>query len=266
MAFRGSVLGVGTDIAGSIRVPALCCGLYGFRSTSDRVPFGGQVSGVVEGIPGLQPVAGPLAHSIADLQLFMRNVVGEGEAWRYDHTAVSVPWHITPKVPVERNGSLIIGVLSEDKHFPLHPPVKRAVDRAVDILTRAGHKIVQIDNQKEELSVAYAARLAFQYFAYGPHNDHIGSSGEPPVGSVAKAPTPLFSGPLPVDQDLDPFQKIEQLHLARQKVNAAWRQTWVDNKLDVVLAPGAQNTAVAHDTFAWPVYTVLWNVVDVSFA
>ena len=26
-AFRGSILGVGTDIAGSIRIPALCCGV-----------------------------------------------------------------------------------------------------------------------------------------------------------------------------------------------------------------------------------------------
>jgi amidase len=31
IALRGSVLGVGTDIGGSIRVPSLCNGLYGFR-------------------------------------------------------------------------------------------------------------------------------------------------------------------------------------------------------------------------------------------
>lgn len=34
VAFRGSILGVGTDIAGSVRIPALCNGVYGFKPTA----------------------------------------------------------------------------------------------------------------------------------------------------------------------------------------------------------------------------------------
>ncbi|KAJ5681850.1 uncharacterized protein N7477_001790 [Penicillium maclennaniae] len=165
VAFRGSILGVGTDIAGSIRIPSLCCGVHGFKPTADRVPFGGQVSGAMEGLPGLKPAAGPLAHSVADLQLFMKTVIGEGEAWQYDQTALAVPWHSNPRAIKERNGSLTIGVLAEDKRFPLHPPVRRALDRAVELLTRAGHRIVKLDNQSREgTSVAFASRLSFEYF------------------------------------------------------------------------------------------------------
>lgn len=265
MAFRGSILGVGTDIAGSIRIPSLCCGVYGFKPTADRVPFGGQVSGAMEGLPGLKPAAGPLAHSVADLQLFMKCVIGEGEAWQHDQTAMAVPWYSSPHSINERNGGLTIGVLAEDKAFPLHPPVKRALDRAVELLTRAGHRIVKLDNQsKEETSVAFSSRLSFQYFVYGPHIDHIGASGEPLVNSVAKAASPMFTGPWPVDQELETFQKIQKLHEARTRVSDAWRQTWVDQKLDVILAPGAQNTAVAYDTYGWPPYTLMWNLLDVG--
>ncbi|KAJ5362604.1 hypothetical protein N7541_003448 [Penicillium brevicompactum] len=257
-AFRGSILGVGTDIAGSIRIPALCCGVYGFKPTTNRIPFGGQVSGAKEGIPGLVPAAGPLGHSIADLQFFMSTVVGDGQSWEHDSSAVAAPWQSVPR-GLSANGSLTIGVLAEDKQFPLHPPVKRALDRAIGVLTRAGHNIVRLS---DELDVASASRLAFQYFIYGPHEDLIAASGEPVVASVAKAASPMFTGPLPVEQGLGPFETIQALYETRQKLLDCWRQTWAEQKLDVVLAPGAQNTAVRHDTYGWPPYTALWNVLD----
>ncbi|KAJ5733144.1 Amidase, partial [Penicillium manginii] len=265
VAFRGSILGVGTDIAGSIRIPALCCGVYGFKPTTFRVPFSGQVSGALEGPPIPAPSAGPLGHSISDLQLFMNAVIGDGHAWRYDQAAAAVPWNTSQleTANLKNNGSLTIGVLTEDKQFPLHPPVKRALQNAVKKLACAGHKIVPIKNDTEDdLSVAYASRLGFQYFVYGPHIDHIAPSGEPPVESVAKLASPMFTGPWPVDMELETFEKIAKLQEARNRISDAWRQTWVEQKLDVILAPGAQSTAVGYDTYGWPPYTLLWNVLD----
>ncbi|KAJ5964321.1 uncharacterized protein N7479_004197 [Penicillium vulpinum] len=261
VAFRGSVLGVGTDIAGSIRIPALCCGVYGFKPTNDRIPFGGQVSGAVKGIPGLSPAAGPLAHSIADLKLLMSSVVADGQAWKYDFSAVGVPWQAVPS-GINASGSLTIGVLAEDKYFLLHPPVKRALERAVEALKRAGHRIIRLGGEDEAQSLAYASRLAFQYFTYGPQKAIIEASGEPKITSLAKNASPMGSGPPIAQQGLGPFESILALHEARLRIHEAWRQTWVDQKLDVVLAPGAQSTAVAHDMYGWPSYTVLWNVLD----
>ena len=219
----------------------------------------------MEGLPGPIACAGPLGHSLADIKLFMDVVVGDGSAWKYDASAFAVPWNKSITLGNTQNGSLNIGVLSEDSHFPLHPPVRRALKRAVDALTQAGHRVIQIDNDtKDDLSVAYASRLAFQYFTYPPHEDLIEPSGEPPVTSVAKQSSPMFTGPLPVEQEKEPYHKINDLHEAREKYADSWRREWVTKKLDVILAPGAQNTAVAHDTYGWPPYTVMWNLLDVS--
>ncbi|KAG5980476.1 hypothetical protein E4U55_003989 [Claviceps digitariae] len=256
VALRGSILGVGTDIAGSVRIPAQCNGIYAFKPTADRVPFSGQVSPVsMDGLPGLTPVAGPLAHSIADLRLFMMTVL-DARPNRYDITAHTGPWQKQPTP-----GPLTIGLVCEDENFPLHPPVRRAMDSAVEALAAAGHSVVRLPNSADR-SISYGNRLAYQYIVSAPQVDYLAASGEPPVNSVSHRYHPMFTGPFPVPQELEPFEKMNALHMAVQRYQEAWRRAWVDNAIDVFLAPAAQNTAVAHDTYGWPPYTVLWNLLD----
>jgi amidase len=263
VAIRGSILGVGTDIAGSIRIPSLCCGVYGFKPTTDRIPFGGQVSGAMEGVPGIKPAAGPLAHNLDDIELFMISVL-DAHPWNYDVTAIGAPWDYRHAAMETASQPLTVGVLPEDTHFPLHPPVRRSLEKAIAELKQKGHNIVHLPVD-EDRSVSYASRLAFQYFTYGPHLDNISPSGEPLVTSVAKFSSPMFTGAFPIDQKLGIFEKINALHHAKHRYSDAWRKAWVDHQLDVIIAPGAQNTAVSHDTYGWPPYTVIWNLLDVSF-
>lgn len=259
VAFRGSILGVGTDIAGSIRIPALCCGVYGFKPTVDRIPFGGQTSGATVGLPGLIPSAGPLAHNLEDIKLFTKTIL-DSQPWKYDVTAFSVPW----QQPASSSQKLLtIGVPPEDSSFPLHPPVRRALETAIEALEKQGHKIIRLPVD-ENRSLSYGNRIAFQYFIYGPHEDNISPSGEPLVKSVAKSSSPMFTGPFPVNPEAELVDKITGLHDARHRFADSWRKTWVEHSLDVLLAPGSQNTAVPHDTYGWPPYTVVWNLLDVS--
>ena len=160
---------------------------------------------------------------------------------------------------------LTIGVLPEEKVFPLHPPVRRAINNAIDSLRQAGHNIVTLP-ENTSCTVSLGNRLTFQYYILGPDtsSDHFGPNGEPQVASVAQQSNPMFAGPFPVPMDLEPLEKIDALHAQRQAYSEAWRKVWTSHKLDVLIGPGAQNTAVPHDTFGWPPYTQVWNILDVS--
>lgn len=76
LASCGTPLSIGTDLAGSIRLPAALCGLFGHKPTSGWVPLDGC---------GIFPdtlkdrralVAGPLCRSVGDLVMFLETVVG----------------------------------------------------------------------------------------------------------------------------------------------------------------------------------------------
>lgn len=260
VALRGSLLGVGTDIAGSIRIPSLCCGVYGFKPTADRIPFGGQVSPALHGVPGLVPCAGPLATSFADLELFFKAVLDADPA-QYDSSAVSIPYISKPGSTLEdlRKRPLRIGLLPEDPAFPLHPPVKRALAEASAALSKAGHEIIKLPFDPAT-GAAKANGISFQMFSIDPLDTsmkYIQASGEPPVNSVKLSIPPGEKHKYTIDQ-------LAGLNVQRRVYADSWRQVWLENNLDIVLAPGAQNTAVPHDTYGMPPYTLIWNFLDVS--
>ncbi|KAK7414029.1 hypothetical protein QQX98_007061 [Neonectria punicea] len=261
LSFRGSVLGVGSDIAGSIRIPSLCCGIYGFKPTADRVPFSGQSEYPFPKttLPGVIPVGGPMANSVDDLALFMKVIMSQ-RPWRYDSTVSDIPWRTTEPA---KDGSLVVGVLAEDPDYPLHPPVKRALETAALALEKVGHKILHLPADPLR-SAGFGARIGFQYFGMaGPSPEAISKEvGEPLVASVARLVHPFTKGEFPVSPELDVPRQLSDLNEVCASYVETWKNAWLDNELDVVLAPGAATTAVPHDTYGNPVYTLMWNVLN----
>ncbi|RKK82220.1 hypothetical protein BFJ68_g15651 [Fusarium oxysporum] len=97
-------MGVKSDIAGSVRVPARFTGVYGFRPEVNRLPWSKQAELASKGWQGVQPTLGQMARTAQDLTLFMKTII-QVEPWRYDSTAFAVPWHDAP-----RKDKLTIGV------------------------------------------------------------------------------------------------------------------------------------------------------------
>ncbi|KAJ4152102.1 hypothetical protein NW765_017611 [Fusarium oxysporum] len=260
ISFRGSILGVGTDLAGSVRIPALCCGIYGFKPTVDRIPFQGQALSPfpIQWISSVMPAAGPLATSVDDLSLFMETVT-ELQPWKYDASAVSIPWR---SLDYEHK-ILTIGILPEDEEYILHPPIRRILAKAVCILEKAGHKLVRLPVDPHR-SVSLGARIGYQFFGIAsPDPEALAQSmGEPFVASVARGMHPFSGGDFTVSPEMDIPTQFHKLNEARGAYGEVWKEAWREYELDVVIAPGAVGTAVPHDTYGLPVYTVMWNVLD----
>lgn len=266
IAFRGSVLGAGTDIAGSIRMPALCNGIFGFKPTADRVPLKGQTISPFPALHlpgGVLPALGPLASSVEDLSLFMEVVIG-ARPWKYDPRAYDLPW--AASAPSEGTKRLRIGLLPEDPEYPLHPPVRRTLNDTAAALERVGHTIVRLPHDPAT-AVSRGARISVHFLGLGQAGiKTLGEvAGEPLIKSVLLGAHPFADGKFLVDTQADVPRQQHELNIIRDAYIDSWQRIWLENELDVIVAPGAQSTAVPHDTFGSAIYAQFLNLLDVSF-
>ncbi|OJD32556.1 amidase [Diplodia corticola] len=269
IAMRGSLLGVATDVAGSIRIPALCNGVYGFKPTANRLPFGGNAAPGRLGSPSpIVPLSGPLATSLRDCELLVRSIVS-AEPWLLDDSALNLPWRSTSPPASSTTTTktpLRLGLITEDPTRPLHPPVLRALRTAASKLSAAGHTIVPLDEPSASASASAlptlmtTASLAWKLFALDPSGTPlriIRSGGEPPIKSLSTVRVPQNDGWTP---SLD---GLWDLVAERKRVARAFHEAAVvRGALDAVLLPAHCATAVPHDSYGVPAHTVLANVLD----
>lgn len=262
LALRGSPLGVGTDVAGSVRIPALCCGIYGFKPTSGRIPYGKQVPFTNPGLRTILPSAGPLANDLDALEILLKSVVDSRPAL-VDSTATDVPWRSIGPL----KSGLKFGVLAEDPLFPWHPPVKVAVATTADLLRAQGHEVVYLTSQQCLVGESYD--VASQMFGLDKTVGRIvAESGEPLVPSLLYIREAVRG--INFDRSYlrdtraikDRLERLSILNVKMSDIQEAWRKLWVEYRLDAVVGPGAQNTAVEHDMYALAPYTCLFNLLD----
>lgn len=110
IALRGSCLGLGTDIGGSIRSPSANCGLYGLRPSSYRIPMTG-LSNTMRGQEQVVAVLGPLSTSLEGVKLFMKTVI-RGKPWLNEPSLVPIPWRDQESYLTKPSGKkLKVGVI-----------------------------------------------------------------------------------------------------------------------------------------------------------
>ncbi|ROW04950.1 hypothetical protein VPNG_07002 [Cytospora leucostoma] len=249
LAFRGSSLGIGTDVGGSIRVPAAANGIYGYKPSFGVLPMLGYAASSWTGMnTGVPAVCGPMARSARDLSLLTKAV------------RASKPWLDDPAIipyVLERGSSdrlPIIGVIEKSGLTP-HPPVLRAIREASDQLRQAGYQVKPF-GPVDFMEIDKVARQLFTLDGLSYQKRELSKVGEPPVPSVKNI---NYWGIPPKAPEEMWVWNTRKLALQKQMLDL-----WNAAGVDVVLCPAGPHTAVKPDEWAHVIYTVAWNVVDVD--
>ena len=137
IGLKGSPAGFGTDIGGSVRIPAGFNGLFGIRPSAGRMPYEGMANSM-DGQNSVLSVVGPLATTAASLKLVFKSILSQSP-WLYDPLVVELPWRESQEqIPAK----LTIGLMKTDGIITPQPPVARAVQIIADALAAAGHQII----------------------------------------------------------------------------------------------------------------------------
>jgi fatty acid amide hydrolase len=133
VAAGGSALGIGSDVGGSVRLPAHACGLHAIRPTSKRLSLRGHAAMCPgQDLITIQP--GPIARSSEDLELALR-VLAEPTIQPSDSNVVPVPLRPSAEVHVER---LRVAFFVDNGIISPAPALERAVREAVSALGARG--------------------------------------------------------------------------------------------------------------------------------
>jgi amidase len=234
-------LSMGSDIGGSLRMPAHYCGVYAHKPTHGMVPSRGHIPPPFPALPGSVDlsVIGPMARSAADLERLLDVIAGpdeldDGVAYR-----LALP-------PARHDALHDYRVLVIDTHplLPSAASVRVAIEGLAERLAKAGVKVARGSALLPDLAngARLYRRLLFSFLAANwPPDLYAGNQ----IGAAALAPD-------------DNSLKAEEIRGAalshrdwiaadrqRTGVRAQWRGLF--KEFDAVICPSAPTPAFPHD-------------------
>ncbi|HSD65767.1 MAG TPA: amidase family protein, partial [Vicinamibacteria bacterium] len=231
-------LALGSDIGGSIRVPAHFCGVYGHKPTLNVVSQRGHIPpppGTPPQPPTDLPVAGPMARSAEDLEAAMRILGGPDE-----EEAVAYRWSLPP-ARHERFSDYRLGFVLDDPLCPVSSDVKDVLAGAIEKLRKAGLRLEEgwppeVKPRPQYETYRY---LLSAFFAFELKDEEI----EAVRARAAKADGSLET--LVARATVDPHKHFQAASSRRMEARAAWQQYFRTH--DAFLMPTSFVAAFPHD-------------------
>jgi len=234
-----TALEVGSDIGGSIRIPAHCCGIFGHKPTWGIVPQRGHIPG----LPGSRTetdinVLGPLARSAGDLELALDVLAGPGDldarAWRLE-------------LPRARRDSLRdfrVAAWLDDPACSVDSEIRECLERSVERLRKTGARVD--DHARPACDLGEMIRIYRRLLA--PITSTTFDDAQ-----FAGLEAALREGPASdADSQSDFLRDLVathhawlSAHEAREALRAVWDAFFRD--YDVLLCPVAAVAAIPHD-------------------
>jgi len=221
-----SPCGLGSDLAGSIRIPAHFCGIAGFKPSTGRVPGAGQFPAST-GPYSLGSVIGPMARRVEDLYLLFTVLTETGDG--------SID--VLRRRQSELQG-LRVALYPNDGVVPVNEDTRRVVAAAAGALAQFG---LQLDEQRPP-AVERAPELWLKIFSrasvvelrelYAGHEAEAGSFVRWRMATADDTPPPTL------DEYIRSWRERDSLR--------AELLEWME-QTPLLLAPVGAVTAFPHD-------------------
>jgi Asp-tRNA(Asn)/Glu-tRNA(Gln) amidotransferase A subunit family amidase len=284
LAAGGGRIGIGSDVAGSVRAPAHFSGIYSLRCSTGRWPKGG-VCTSMPGQEGIPSVFSPMARTLKDLAYFSSSLIGM-QPWKYDHTVHPIPWREEAVKEVNEQKKFKVGVMRTDNVVDPSPACARALEMVVQALRKDGHEVEDVSTPDPYEALVIASQLLnsdgcktfTSFFRFGEWWD----SGAKQMSLLANMWAPfkyvywLWVKYVQKDDKWAGLVKswgaksaYEQWKLVarREAYKARWHDWWENEaKVDFLITPPNAMPALPHDHMKAAVsscgYTFLFNLVS----
>jgi len=229
---------IGSDIGGSIRVPAHYSGVMGHKPSFGIVPGHGQIPGM----PGTLSqadlaVTGPMARTVDDLELGL-DVLAGPDRW------MKPAWHLHLPAPRTREvGELRIAAWMDDPFCPVDDDTREALARVATSLADAG---ATVDAEARPGFSLERAATVFEALLFAAL---AGGHSRGKIEHMANASDDTVTGKI---QRATAARHRDWLanHERRLQLRERWAEFFAGNDnpgFDVILLPVHPRTAIAHD-------------------
>jgi aspartyl-tRNA(Asn)/glutamyl-tRNA(Gln) amidotransferase subunit A len=217
---------LGTDTAGSLRIPAALCGISSLKPTHGRVPIGGIVP-----LAASLDHAGPMARSLADCAALLGPLAAGGA----ETTPAMPPPAPLGDLPLEARSSLdgvTVALTDRPEAIGADPDVMDGLATARAACEELGARVVELPAAPDLSGDDFTAVFLSEVWAHHARHADLADRYRTSIRELVEG-----------SRDFGGVGAYLDAQAARAEVTATWERWFADNGVDVLLEPTVPMTA-----------------------